>query len=68
MICSIELMDRLAAAELIPVIMTAPAWARVALTTRSEEMRQKGAAALSEAIVDSLTSTEVHCDQLTLPL
>lgn len=61
-------MDRLAAAELIPIILTAPAWARVALTTRSAEMRETGAAALAEAIVNSLTPKEDHRDQLTLPL
>ena len=61
-------MDRISAAAIASMLLTAPAWAR-GLTVRSERMRREAAAALAETIVDGLSDAPArHPDQLVLQL
>jgi hypothetical protein len=64
------MMNRVApeAAEISAAILSAPGWARVAITMPDPRMRERGADELARAIATSLSSDprEDHRDQLPL--
>jgi len=63
-------MERIDPRELCEIILTAPAWARVAITMPDEEMREKGATELALTICERLSDFPAIADhnQLRLPL
>lgn len=62
-------MDRISAPAIASMLLTAPAWARVGLTVRSERIRLDAARALAQVIVDGISGEpEQHPDQLKLEL
>lgn len=61
-------MDRIEPATLVPVILAAPAWAKLGITMPKDQLRHAAAVALAEAIVAGLERPWASDDQLTLPL
>lgn len=56
--------------QLAHTLLTAPAWARVGLTTPSERLREAAAAELADTIIGALETPQTIYDarQMTLPL
>jgi hypothetical protein len=63
-------MERIELATIASILLSAPAWARIGLTVRDEQMRERAADTLAAKIVERLERPEPHDDsnQLVFPL
>jgi len=56
-------------ADMIPVILAAPAWARIGLTVRDPRLRERAAETLARTILEELGDAPTHdANQLSLAL
>ncbi|WP_156313363.1 DUF6771 family protein [Erythrobacter sp. SG61-1L] len=64
-----RILERVGCDELSAIILTAPGWARVALTMPDEQMRERAADAIAATIIEKMSGVPgPDRNQLALPL
>jgi len=64
-----RILERVGRDELSAIILTAPGWARVALTMPDEQMRERAADAIAATIIEKMSGEPgPDRNQLALPL
>lgn len=64
-----RILERVGRDELSAIILTAPGWARVALTMPDEQMRERAADAMTATIIEKMSGVPgPDRNQLALPL